>query len=148
MCILYSMKSYKKRNKTHKKSKRGGFFFGSKPTTIAPSAECDPNNLVNIQGSDALHENYQKCCPKGFMGRKNSSPYCRQLDLNFQAALKNENDAKGYAGMSMDEAQNFEMQTRNDPAFNPPPAAKPWWKFWGGKSKKRKGKGKGTKRRR
>ena len=42
------MKSYKKRNKTHKKSKRGGFFFGSKPT-VAPSAECDPNNLVNIQ---------------------------------------------------------------------------------------------------
>ena len=143
------MKSYKKRNKTHKKSKRGGFFFGSKPA-VAPSAECDPNNLVNIQGSDALHANYQKCCPKGFMGTKNSSPYCKQIDLNFQAALKSENDAKGYAGMSLDEAQNFEMQTRNDPAFNPPPAAKPWWKFWGGKSRKRKGnkKSKGTKRRR
>ena len=141
------MKSYKKmRNRRSRKNKKGGFFFGSKPT-VAPSAECDPNNLVNIQGTDALHANYQKCCPKGFMGTKNSSPYCKQLDLNFQAALKSENDAKGYAGMSLDEAQQFEMQTRDNPAFNPPAPAKPWWKFWGGKTRRRRGK-KSSKRRR
>ena len=136
------MKSYKKmRNRRSRKNKKGGFFFGSKPTTIAPSAECNPNNLVNIQGSEALHANYQKCCPKGFMGTKNSSPYCKQLDLNFQAALKSENDAKGYAGMSLDEAQELEM---NLPPISAP--AKPWWKFWGGKTRRRKSKS--SKRRR
>jgi len=141
---------YSRKNKS-RKQKKGGFFFSSKPA-VAPSAECDPNNLVNIQGSDALHANYQKCCPKGFMGTKNSSPYCKQIDLNFQAALKSENDAKGYAGMSLDEAQDFEMKTRDNPAFNPPAPAKPWWKFWGGKSRKSKGsrrrKSKSVKRRR
>ena len=145
---MYSMKSYKKmRNRRSRKNKKGGFFFGSNKATVAPSAECDPNNLVNIQGTDALHANYQKCCPKGFMGTKNSSPYCKQLDLNFQAALKSENDAKGYAGMSLDEAQQFEMNTRNNPAFNPPTPTKPWWKFWGGKTRRRRGK-KSSKRRR
>lgn len=139
------MKSYKKlrNNNKSRKNKKGGFFFGSKPSTVIPSAECDPNNLVNIQGSDALHANYQKCCPKGFMGRKNSSPYCRQLDLNFQAELKSENDAKGYVGMSMDEAQELEM---NLPT--PPAPAKSWWKFWGGKSRRKSKKGKASKRRR
>jgi hypothetical protein len=127
---------YSRKNKS-RKQKRGGFFFGNKPT-VAPSAECDPNNLVNIQGSNELHANYQKCCPKGFMGTKNSSPYCKQLDLNFQAALKSENNALGYAGMSLDQAQDFEMKTRDNPAFNPPAPAKPWWKFWGGKSRKGK----------
>lgn len=134
---------YSRKNKS-RKQKRGGFFF-SKPA-VAPSAECDPNNLVNIQGSEALHENYQKCCPKGFFGTKNSSPYCKQLDLNFQAASKNENNALGYAGMSLDEAQDVEMQTRNDPAFNYTPS-KPWWKFWGGRSRKGK-KGKTNKNQR
>ena len=82
------------------------------------------------------------------MGTKNSSPYCRQLDLNYQAASKNENDAKGYAGMSLDEAQDFEMKTRNNPAFNPPPPSKSWWKFWGGKSRKGRKSRKGSKSRR
>ena len=117
------------------------FTFNNAPKTDNTSFECH-----RIISYPQLHANYQKCCPKGFMGTKNSSPYCKQLDLNFQAAMKNENDAKGYAGMSLDEAQNFEMQTRNDPAFNPPAPAKPWWKFWGGKTRRR-GK-KSSKRRR
>jgi hypothetical protein len=140
------MKSYRKnmrKNKKSRKNKKGGFFFGSKPT-VAPSAECDPNNLVNIQDSTEMHSNYQKCCPKGVFGKKNSSPYCRQLDLNFQAALKSENDALGYAGMSMDKAQSFEqMPISNNPLSQTP--KKPWWKFWGGKTR-RIGK-KGSKRR-
>ena len=131
------MKSYRKRSnikRSYKKNKTGGF-FSSKPTLV-PSQECEPNNLVNIQGSNDLHANYQTCCPKGFMGKKNSSPYCRQLDLNFQTALKNENDAKGYAGMDMEEAQQFEQTPIvNSPLSQEP--AKPWWKFWGGKSTKK-----------
>lgn len=70
-----------------RKNKKGGFFF-SKNDYVAPSTECDPNNLASISGSNALHENYQKCCPKGIFGTKNSSPYCKQVDLNFQSALK------------------------------------------------------------
>ena len=30
-----------------------------------------------------MKDNYQKCCPKSMFGSKNSSPYCKQLDLNF-----------------------------------------------------------------
>jgi len=124
---------YSRKNKS-RKQKRGGFFF-SKPA-VAPSAECDPNNLVNIKGSNELHANYQKCCPKGFMGTKSSSPYCKQLDLNFQAALKSENDAKAYPGMDTEEAQDFEQNPiANNPLEQPP--QKSWWKFWGGKTKRR-----------
>ena len=50
------MKSYRKnmrKNKKSRKNKKGGFFFGSKPT-VAPSAECDPNNLVNIQANKSF----------------------------------------------------------------------------------------------
>lgn len=51
-------------------------------------AECDPNNLVNIKTEKEMHTNYHKCCPKSYFGFKNKSPYCKQLDLNFQAAQK------------------------------------------------------------
>lgn len=139
------MKSYRKNMRKNKslKNKRGGLFFGNKPAVV-PSAECDPNNLVNIKGSTEMHSNYQKCCPKGVFGKKNSSPYCRQLDLNFQTALKSENNALAYPGMTTEEAQNFEqMPISNNPLSQTP--KKSWWKFWGGKTRRR-GK-KGSKRR-
>jgi hypothetical protein len=131
----YKNRSYKKSRKNKsRKNKKGGFFFGK--STVASSAECDPNNLVNIKDSASMHANYQKCCPKGFMGTKNSSPYCRQLDTNFQTALKSENDALGYAGMDLEDAQAFEqMPIANSPLSQQP--SKPWWKFWGGKSRRR-----------
>lgn len=114
-----------------RRNKKGGFFFGNKNSYVASSGECDPNNLTSIQGSRALHENYQKCCPKGFMGTKNSSPYCKQLDLNFQAARRAENDANEYQGYNPNEVYQMKQQ---ESAMNPP--KKPWYKFWGGKSRR------------
>ncbi len=130
-------KSVKRRKYTRKtkknKTKRGGYFF-NRNKYVAPSGECDVNNLTSIKGSSALHENYQKCCPKSMFGTKNSSPYCRQLDLNFQAAIKSENEANEYQGFESDEEVN---QLKQQTAFVPPPT-KPWYKFWGGKTKKNK----------
>lgn len=39
-------------------------------------------------------------------GTKNSSPYCKQLESNFQAAIKSENDAQEYHG--------FEPEKQNE----------------------------------
>jgi hypothetical protein len=121
------MKSKKSRNFS-RKNKKGGFFGYSK---VASSSDCDVNNLSSITDSASLHQNYQKCCPKGFMGRKNSSPYCKQLDLNFQAALKRENDEKEYQGYQPDEVYQMKQQ---EATMNPP--KKSWYKFWGGKTRK------------
>jgi hypothetical protein len=118
--------------KSHK-NKRGGFFNSSKKNYAAPLGDCDPNNLTSIKDPKALHENYQKCCPKGFMGTKNSSPYCKQLDLNFQAANKAKNDANEYHGYEPNEIYQMKQQ---EAAMNPP--KKSWYKFWGGKSRKNK----------
>ena len=96
-----------------------------------------------INGSDALHANYQKCCPKGTFGTKNSSPYCKQVDLNFQAALKSENDANEYHGFEPEEVNQMKQE---DAAMAPP--KKPWYKFWGGKTNKRKGNKKGSRKHR
>ena len=35
-----------------------------------------------------MYSNYQTCCPKSWYGRKNNSPYCKQLDLNYKAAFQ------------------------------------------------------------
>ena len=88
------LKSMKK-SKRHLRSKKGGFFNFWKPKVV-PS-ECDPNNLSMIKDAKSMHANYQTCCPKNWMGRKNSSAYCKQLDLNFKAAQKGANDTGNYA---------------------------------------------------
>jgi len=79
----------KRRHIRSSKNKKGGLFglFESKPFA---NPSCDVNNLANLRTSEQLHENYQTCCPKGTFGTKNSSPYCRQLDLNFRSAIQNE----------------------------------------------------------
>ena len=108
-------KNLRKNKQLSRRNRKGGFFF-SKPTVVS-STECDVNNLSTLtkmpstedsngeikpydermndldEMSIRLKNNYDKCCPKGFMGSKNTSPYCKQLDLNFQAARKAENDA-------------------------------------------------------
>ena len=89
------IKSMKKSKKKYMKSKKGGFFnFWSNKPKVTPS-ECDPNNLSMIKDAKSMHANYQTCCPKNWMGRKNSSSYCKQLDLNFKAVLKGANDNAG-----------------------------------------------------
>jgi hypothetical protein len=136
------MKS-KRIRRLSKKNKKGGFFSPSKPND---SPECNPNDLSMIKGSDALHDNYQKCCPKGMFGTKNSSPYCKQVDLNFQAALKGENDANEYHGYEPDEeAQMKQNDNQSQPVAEIPKSQydvavaqkKAWYKFWGGRKSRR-----------
>ena len=74
-----------------------------------------------------MHENYLKCCPKGFMGRKNTSPYCKQLNMNFDSLSQYKRDIEGYYGDETDVSKI--KQIMNEP-LSPP---KPWYKFWGGK---------------
>ena len=143
------MRTYKKMRKNRHKSRRnrkGGFF---RKSSVVPSAECDVNNLstltkmpdVNDQNGDLksadermddlddmtrrLQTNYQKCCPKGFMGRKNKSPYCNQLDTTFKSINQHKNDIAGYHG---DETNVENIKE----TMNSPPKKK-WYKSWGGK---------------
>ena len=89
------------------KKKYGGFFF-NKPKV--ESSECDINNLSNLlkdtgDGEKPLikmHNNYKKCCPKDYLRRKNSSPYCKQLEMNFKSLSTYENDIAGYYGDETD----------------------------------------------
>ena len=122
-------KSYRKKTR---KNNGGGFFTKNK--YIVPSGECNLNNLTSIKGSKLLHENYQKCCPKGTFGTKNSSPYCKQVDLNFQAALKEENDANEYHGFEPTQVYQMKQEDTNANAQK----KKSWWKIWGGKTRKNK----------
>jgi hypothetical protein len=58
------------------------------------------NDLDNIISK--LRENYTKCCPKGFMSKKNTSPYCNQLDSTFKSIQQHKQDISGYYGDETD----------------------------------------------
>jgi len=126
--------------KKSRKQKKGGFsFFGSK---VVPNDNCNPNNLVNLKTSDELYNNYKQCCPKTFFGSKNSSPYCKQVNLNFQSALTSENNAS--ENVSDDKAETAPILPSVQSAKLPQSeidvqkaATKPWYQFWGGKSRRR-----------
>jgi hypothetical protein len=80
-----------RRHKRSSKNKKGGLFgfFESKHNSSNPA--CNINNLSNLKSPEQIHSNYQTCCPKGTFGTKNSSPYCKQLELNLRPAITNEN---------------------------------------------------------
>ncbi len=129
---------YKKSRRSRKKSRknlRGGFL-----TKNISSSECDINNLSSLSkdigdGKDPvqkMHANYQKCCPKQF-GMYNSSPYCKQLKSNFDTQVQYKRDISGYYGDETDVSKI--RQTMNQPSI---PKSKPWYKFWGGNTKKRR----------
>ena len=133
-----------KSRKSTRKSRRhlkGGFlnFFSKKP--VISSAECDINNLSTISkdmgdGQDPVQKmqaNYQKCCPKDSFGRYNSSPYCKQLKMNFDTQVQYKRDIAGYYGDETDVAK-----IKQTMAQEPVPQSKPWYKFWGGKSRRHK----------
>lgn len=150
------MKSRKNR-KYSRKNRKGGFFF-SKPKVVS-SVECDVNTLPTLTKmpdvndtsgqlkplderiSDLdnmtynLRENYNKCCPKGFMGSKNTSPYCKQLDTTFKSIQQHKHDISGYYGDETDVAKI--KQVMNAPMVAPggqyEEPKKAWYKFWGGK---------------
>jgi len=95
-------KRSKRTTRRSRKIKRGGGFFdffSSSSSKVVP-ASCDPNNLSQLKTSEQLRENYQTCCPKTFFGmRKNTSPYCKQVELNAQAATEREGMEKEFVGV-------------------------------------------------
>jgi hypothetical protein len=125
---MKSRRNFKKNKKT-RKSLKGGFFFSNK---VNQSGQCDVNKLTELKTSEEMHQNYQSCCPKGMFGTKNSSAYCKQLDLNFQAKLKGDNDA---LDQSTDQSPSVQVHP-SDAAASAPQS--PWYKFWGGKKSKRR----------
>ena len=135
---MKSKRYNKMRKNKSRKNKKGGFFnFFSSNSTVVPS-ECDPNNLSMIKDTKSMKDNYQKCCPKGMFGSKNSSPYCKQLNLNYTSALKGENEAKEYVGFNPEEV--YQMKNAEH-TFTPDintPKEKSWYKFWGGKKSRRR----------
>lgn len=148
------MKSYKniRKNKhNYKRNKKGGLSFLNRSSV--PSTECDINklstltkmpNVNDINGqlkpvnerlndlssmTNNLRENYKKCCPKGFMGRKNPTSYCNQLDTTFKSIEQHKQDISGYYG---DETNVQKIKdVMNAPIVQP--VNKPWYQFWGGK---------------
>lgn len=155
------MTTYKKMRKNKNRSKRnkkGGFFF-TKPT-VAPSSECDVNNLPNLTKmpevnnengelkplddrlndltdmTNRLRVNYNNCCPKGFMGKKNSSPYCNQLDTTFKSIEQHKQDISGYYGDETNVEKIKEVMDAPMVSPNPVPK-KPWYQIWGGKKSRR-----------
>jgi hypothetical protein len=123
----------KKYNKTPKHKKGGGWFSPK----VMPQ-QCDPNKLSELTTSDEMHGQYQTCCPKTFWGSKNSSPYCKQLDLNFQSASLNENNAKEFSNDIDDsEINNVPNTAQISKVQNDVANPKPWYKFWGGKTKRK-----------
>ena len=85
---MVNKKTLKRNKKQRGKSKKGGILNLFKDKHNKTDTECDSNNLVNLTDSTSMHANYQKCCPKTWYGRKNNSPYCKQLDLNYKAAFQ------------------------------------------------------------
>ena len=81
-------KTVKRNKRTSKmsRSRKGGFFglFDDKHNT--GNIACNPNNLANLKSSYEIKQNIDTCCPKSWYGRKNNSPYCKQLNLNYDAA--------------------------------------------------------------
>jgi hypothetical protein len=130
------------RNK-NKKTLRGGFFFSKK---VIPNEVCDITKVTDSSSSNELHQRYQTCCPKTFFGYKNSSPLCKTIDTKFQQALDRENmENTGVAGdESMSEEEVSLLQNQPVPQPQLPKivtdvyAKKPWYQFWGGKTKRNK----------
>jgi hypothetical protein len=124
-----------------RRSRKGGFFFKSK---TVDSEECNVNNLADLERDDGtdtatkMRQNYQKCCPKGMFGRKNRSPYCKQLEKNFNAVSTYNRDVSGYYGDETDVSKIKKIMNTGGSKLGI---------FSGGRTKRRRTKNRKTKRR-
>lgn len=104
--------------KTNRKtcSKKGGFFgLFSRKAPVINEEQCNPNNLPNLQTTDELKLNYQQCCPKKMFGFKNKSPYCKQVDLNYQSALEKEKMNEEYIGVEPEDIYDMKQNASQMP---------------------------------
>ena len=97
-----------KRNSKRGKSRKGGFLGLFKDKHNEQNPQCNPNNLVNLKDSQEMFANYKQCCPKSWYGRKNNSPYCKQLDLNYKAASQ-ERQMETNANLQMLKTTQFQV---------------------------------------
>jgi hypothetical protein len=114
---MYKKQTNKRRvnKKRITRSKKGGFFgLFSRKAPIVDMTQCDPNNLPNLKSADELKLNYQQCCPKKLFGFKNRSPYCKQVDLNYQAALENEKMNEEYIDIEPQDVYTMKQQEENN----------------------------------
>ncbi len=135
-----AVKSMRSKKRIHKKSKKGGFLFTKK---VVPEI-CSTINIDELNTSSDLHAKYQSCCPKNFLGFKNRSPLCKNLDNKFQQVIKEENESVGRVSMMEDEGP---LPQPILPSYVTPPSKK-WYEFWKGgkKTKHRNSKGKKSKK--
>ena len=97
-----------KRNSKRGKSRKGGSFGFFKDKHNEDPNCGDPNKLVNLKDSSEMFANYKQCCPKSWYGRKNNSPYCKQLDLNYKAAFQ-EKQMETNANLQMIKTNQFQV---------------------------------------
>ena len=83
---MSNKKTLKMTKKTRGKSRKGGFFELFKDKDNDYNGQCNPNNLNNLTSTYDIKKKIDTCCPKSWYGRKNNSPYCKQLNLNYDAA--------------------------------------------------------------
>jgi hypothetical protein len=119
-----TMRKTKRNRKNKPRSRRykrgGGFFDFFTGNSSVVSDDCDPMKLTQLKSSEEMRSKYQQCCPKKYFGMvKNTSPYCKQLDLNFKSAVESEGLQKQYVGME-DPVEVAQMQ--NAPMLPAAPA--------------------------
>lgn len=118
-------KSKTKNNKSRSRhNKRGGglFDFLKGTSSVVVPENCDPMKLTQLNSSAEMRNNYQTCCPKKYFGLvKNSSPYCKQLDLNFKSAVEREGMDKQYLGMEPQEVAGMQNAPMLPAAPTPAP---------------------------
>jgi hypothetical protein len=96
------------------------FFQRTKDAITSPN--CDVNNLVLLSKDIDNGQNPFKMS-KRFYGQKNTSPYCKQLNMNFDSLSQYKKDIEAYYGDETDVSKI--KQIMNEPVSPP----KPWYKF-------------------
>ena len=80
---MSNKKTLKMTKKTRGKSRKGGFFGLFKDKHNEQNPQCNPNNLVNLTSTFDIKKKIDTCCPKSWYGRKNNSPYCKELNQKY-----------------------------------------------------------------
>lgn len=89
------------------------------------------DNTINVEATTTkMHQNYQQCCPKDYLGRVNNSPYCKELKTSFDK-VRNNVLSRNRSEFNND-MNNVNLQ---GPTYAPP--KRRWYKrFFGGKKTK------------
>jgi len=129
------------RKKHNKRNKKGGFLFSKK----ALPEICVMTNLDDLKTSAELNTRYETCCPKNFLGFKNRSPLCTNLENKIKEIEKSEVEVQSSLGLNADISQTPLVSQDQNISTPMAPVTKPWYQFWGGKKHKRTTRNKKTK---